>query len=824
MLCNLSFRARTAALTAPTTVAPMLLAVAALTILATVAPALAVGPPRPKLFDPPPKTTWKPQGCRTVPATNTAAGSRDQWRFLHADAAASDEVGIAMAPAFTPDWQAETATFNVAVPTFDHDGNLYFSPLWPYENVVLVSLDPSDGSRRWAITGTGAPSGGVAPIVLNDPDNPGEEIVYQTFYDRALAVKTDGTIVWDVPTGLTLTGIARQDAVLGNSYHQQLDAIVALAGDGHMYALDRASGAPLLTAPYSLPGEPSPAGAGLALPPDVVDAVAADLTQFLNFPPSASFESFLAVILGNGIEVANSFAIDASSGRLWVAATAPDGDDGTVDGVSELGALYGLDLVPSGLSYDVSIGCYATFVGGSASTPGLKADGSRIYIGDNSGNLIALDDTCAVAWTLPLSSQIVGSIAVASDNHELYASTQTDVVQVIDQGASATIGWTAALDVYDPGQTNQGNFNMLLAGIGANGVSFMAGAGLPPGTLANIGVPMTVGYGVLDRGTGAVRYFADGLDESVAELNVGPDGGYYNSNSPIRRAFTRALFPALTPPIEGGIRKFKPTHVDLLVRDIVCAAHDRAANADANAGTCPSSAAADAVQIDDLIAQARRVAPPALAGGEISQAKWARVDARLTAAAGAPLSTVASELDRACAVMAPCPSAPLTGCRTAAVSKLTLKRDPSKVPNADTLSWTWSQGQPTSTFELGDPTAGADYGLCVYSGPTGNESLVYEVGVPASTLWRLNGSGIGYADKSLAERGLKSLRAKASDQQKSSFKAKAKGAALPAGPFPLVAPVVVQAVNSESGLCWESSFANGDVSKRDATHYKAKTP
>jgi hypothetical protein len=798
-----------------------LAAVAAVLVIAARASAL---PPRPKSFDVPPKTEWKPQGCRTVPATNAVLGTRNQWRFLHADAAASDEVGIAIAPSFVADWETETETFNVTVPTFDSDGNLYFSPLWPYENVVLISIDPVDGSRRWAIPGTGAPPGGVSPIVLQDPDNPGEEIVYQTFYDRAVAVKTDGTVVWDVSTGLTLTGIARQDAVLGNSYHPQLDAIVGLSGDGHIYALDRETGVQLMAAPYSLPGELSPAGMGLAIPPDVVDDAEALVTEFLNFPPSVTFESFLGVILGNGIEVANSFATDANTGRMWVAATAPDADDGDVDGVSELGALYGLDFVQNGLFYEVSQHCYTSFAGGSATTPGVQADGSRSYIGDNNGNLIAVDADCNVPWTLPMGSQITGSVAVASDNDELYISTATDIVQVIDNGASASVGWTASIDVTDPDQANQDDFNMLLAGVGANGVSFMAGGGIPPGVFANIAFPMVLGYGLLDRETGAIRYFTEGLDESVAEMNVGPDGGYYNANSPIRRAFTKVVFPGLSAaPLEGGIRKFKPTNVDLLVRDIVCAAGDRAANAAANEGTCPASSAADAVQVEDLIAQARRVAPTAIGDGDLSAAKWARIDAQLTTASGASLATAATALADACDVAAPCPSSPFTGCRTALGSKITISRDPDKIPNADKLVWSWSKGEPTDVGELGAPATTTDYGVCVYSGPMGAESLVYEAGVPASALWTTSATGIKYVDKALSERGIKSLRIKGSDEQKSSIKVSAKGAKLPAGPFALSAPVVVQAVNTASGLCWESTFVSGDVTKTDKFHYKAKS-
>jgi outer membrane protein assembly factor BamB len=779
-------------------------------------------PPTPREFAPPPLTAWRPEGCRTVPTNDPVLGSRDRWRMLHSDAVNSDEVSIALAPVFEPDWRAEPNTFNVAVPTFDAAGNLYFAPFLPHENVIMISLDPTDGSRRWAIPGTGAPVGAVSPMVLNDPDNPGEEIVYLTLRDRAVAVRTDGTIVWDVPTGLTLTGVLRQDSMPGMNYLPQLDAIVGLTGDGHLYALSRATGAQLLATPYSLPGEPSPAG-GIALPPVLVENVADQLAPLINFPPGSSLQSFLAAILGNEIEVSNSFSIDPWTGRLWVAATAPDAVDGTVDGVSEFGALYGLDVVPNGSSHEVVIGCSRYFEGGSASTPDLTADGTRIYVGDNFGALLAIDPSCNDAWTLDIGSQIVGSVGTSSDNGEIYVATQTSIVQVVDDGASAHVGWTADLDVYVPGADNQQNFNLLLASVGANGVGFMSGVGVPPGVLAGIGFPYRVGYGVLDRATGSVRYFADALDESVAELNVGPDGAYYNGNSPIRRAFTRALLPGFTPPIEGGIVKYDPRRNDLLIRDGVCAARDRAANALAFAGTCPDSAAADATQIADLIAQARRAAPRAVADGDLWSAKWDRVDALLTQASGS-LASAAAPLASACAVLEPCPSGPLNACRTAARSRLRLKQRFGREPNADVLRWTWRAGQETGAGEFADPTVGADYGVCIYAGAAGTESLLYEAGLPASaSLWTPRPRGFAYLDRDRVERGMSRVSLKGGAPMRAMLDVRANGAALGENLFPIATPIRAQIVNFANGTCWESRFESTDVLRNGSGELRVKT-
>jgi len=629
-------------------------------ILFIVSFAMAVGcTPTPNSYPPPGKTAWVPEGCRYVPGDDPVLGLPAEFsRTFHVDSMNSDEVSIALAPVFEYEWVAEPQFYIPEGPTFDSDGNLYFTPLYPGEDVILVSLDPDTGARRWAVSGTTLYGAG-APLILDDPSNPGEQIIYVGVYDRAVAIRPDGTVLWDVLTGLPSPPPLGMDQDLGYhcfgvNYQAQADAIIGVMRDGSIYALDRATGAQLLAAPYVIPGELSPPRDTLLLPEAITEMADAALRPLMGgLPPGAKVLDLLtSVVLGFETKVANYFSVDVHTGRLWVAATAPDEEDGTVDGVSELGALYCLDLdTTGGPPYTIQERFHTSFVGGTASTPSLTADGTRVYMADNLGNLIAIDTADgSKIWELGMGRQIFGSVAVASDGNELYPCTSDAVIKVVDNGTHGSEVWRSQLDAYAPG-LGQKNFNVLLATIGANGVFIQAGAGLE---LEGYPLPLEVGVGLLDRETGELRYFAEGLEESISAMNSSPDGAVYLGFSPLRRAVSYALFGGLgmTHPLSGGVGKFGVRRLDLLIRDAVCAASARALNASSNAGSCPDSVEADIRQIGNLIDQSRRSSVKAIADGDLTPSDWTTLDGYLTLAEGNLTPTLldagAAQLQHAC--------------------------------------------------------------------------------------------------------------------------------------------------------------------------------
>jgi len=586
--------------------------------------------PQMRPFPLPPPTAWHPTGLRSAASVDSPLLPHpDAFHTMHVGIANSDEVWIAAAPYFEHQWVAEPEMYVAEGPTFDNQGNLYFSPINPREDVSLVALDARSGRRLWAIPGRGAGCG--APLILHDPEVPGQGMIFHSTYTTAMALRPDGSSVWSVPTGLTMptrqAGERDLTHVWGMSYHPQADAVFAVTMDGWVYAHARRDGRPLLRAPFRLPG--SPAAVTGQIPSWLAALADRETDRAFGRPADGIglFSAILDVIFGNGVNVANFYAIDPTGGDLFIAATADDDADGVRDGVSRNGALYRLELHGTEVgSYELAIADRFVFDGGTGSTPTLSADGKSVVVSDEHGNVIALDHRLQERWRIDLGSQVAASVAVSSDNSEMYAVTRYDIVKLIDQGATASIAWRANLDAY-PGFDN---FNALTATIAANGVVVSVGAGRRVGSQQ---LMTKFGMGLLDRESGRLRSFAEGREESIAVSAIGPDGAIYTAGSPVRRAMARALLGHRLPPLVGGIHRYRPRRHDLLALDAACAATMRAHRVVETPELDDPARRADMRQVELLRRQAQAALLAAFQAGEIPAAQRERIVPLLVSAA-----------------------------------------------------------------------------------------------------------------------------------------------------------------------------------------------
>jgi outer membrane protein assembly factor BamB len=587
-------------------------------------------PHNPKVFTPPAKTLWKPIGAR-------AAGNHsfdiipqpDTFSAIHVDVANADSVWGVAAPMFELDWVAEPAYFVGNGPLFDNNGNLYFSPQFYHgERVVLVSLDGQTGERRWTIPADNDIQAGSPAFILNDPENLGSQIIYIIGYNRVMAIRPDGSLVWSKATGLNIPAaeVASKlptDKAKGKfhsfNYHPATDSLISITKAGALFAFSRTTGE--LIAPIGqIPGAPAISGNGTNIPDFVLNKVDPLMDKAFGKTDEGMslFSSAVNYIYGGGGVVTNFFSIDPDSSRIYMAATAPDAEDGTEDGRSELGAIYALDLVDDGNGLAFKVVNRKTFQGGTGSTPALSADGHRLYVSDNNGHVIALDSQLDEVWRVDVGEPLVGSITVAADNNELYAVTASDVIQLIDNGDHGSRAWTAELTGFDGYANVDAQSNALTATVTANGVVIMIGGGKK---LLGRTLMLHMGMGLLDRQTGKLRYFAEGREDSLAMSVVAADGSIYVAHSPLRRAAGKAMYPDLTPDITGGIARFKPIRLDLLARDAICAAQARGANASTlNPSTEQAAINTDSRQIKVLLKQAGNAISKAVNAGDMTPA------------------------------------------------------------------------------------------------------------------------------------------------------------------------------------------------------------
>jgi hypothetical protein len=446
------------------------------------------------------------------------------------------------------------------------------------------------------------------------------QILYHSTYENIWAIHPNGTIIWHQLTGLKLVpaplpeGTKDHSHVWGCNYHPQTDSITILTADAKMLAFDRITGRHLLHSPFQLPGSPSknlhtdlPARfvvRGGNRESDGIFGKTKRTNQSVN-------QMILNAIFGDGTRVANFYCIDPNTGHIFVAATAPDEDDGVYDGFSYNGALYKIELYRHVDKYDMRVLKSHTFPGGTGSTPTMSPDSTRMLVSDDNNNVIALDQDLNVIWTVDVGGQVAASVACSQDNREVYAVTKEDIIKIQDNGINgASIVWRANLDAY-PGFIN---VNALTPTITANGivVSIAANKRLPLGLKGQL--TFAYGMALLDKVTGNIRYFSQGVEESIAVSVVGPDGSYYNALSPVRHSMTKGFVRSIPfindriPEIRGGIQKYKPTRYDVLARDAFCAALDRVENMKMYADHHVDAAKEDLMRVKTLFQQGQNSA------------------------------------------------------------------------------------------------------------------------------------------------------------------------------------------------------------------------
>jgi hypothetical protein len=171
--------------------------------------------------------------------------------------------------------------------------------------------------------------------------------------------------------------------------------------------------------------------------------------------------------------------------------------------------------------------------------------------------------------------------------------------------------------------------------------------------------------------------------------------------------------------------------------------------------------------------------------------------------------------------IAACGNVPRSGCRAAGKSLLLMKDNANDA--GDKIVWKWVKGDATTQDDFGDPRTTTDYALCVYAGTAAGLVLVDEARVGADgSLWdTLSDTGYKYKDSAGSQAGVQKVLLKGGGQGHAKELVKGKGTGLPdptLGSLPF--PVRAQLLNSDTGICWESTF--NSAIDNDANQFKAK--
>lgn len=635
----------------------------------------------------PPLTAYRPAGiaARSLEeATNPVLMSNDRFYTLHGGVRSADEVDVAYPPVFEHVWTAEPGLFLPEGQVFG-DGTLYAASAYFFPgssvDLSLVSLDMQTGARRWKVV-PGQTGQTGAMLILRDPDS-GGNVVYAGGARAVFALDEAGAIRWCRNTGVDVDPdpFANEELVhmFGINYHVATDTVVAVFASGEVIAFDRRSGR--IAGRIRMPGAPAAPAGSVDVPAILYEgAERAFRARFVppGYPLPEDYrfvDTLVNAILGGGIRISNYFATDPDSDLLWVASTMEDEADGTVDGIAEFGALYGLRLRRADDPDDgFAIHCRIPFDGGSASTPAVSPGGERVYTSDAFGKVLAFDRDCRQLWATDLGQQVIGSLALSSTDGEIYAATGQNVFKLQDRGDSGPVIWASkaeqafaggeqllpliiglanaleSLGVPLPVSPRANNLN--ITGIGENGVMVQSGFGLQASADNSLAfLPVAMSMTLLDRETGEVMGAAAAQEETVAVISTAQDGALYIGNSPIRRAFLRGLLEpgeggivpapldpltsALVPGLIGGVSKYAPqSGYRHLARDASCFAQRRLQTWVRDAAQVPIGFAVSAERAAalNLARQALDNADLAFAAGEFSVAQREAVASALAEA------------------------------------------------------------------------------------------------------------------------------------------------------------------------------------------------
>lgn len=310
------------------------------------------------------------------------------WSAVHADARNSDYSDKTGSRNVALAWQKKfEGTINLG-PTSDPHGHVYITT--SAEGCHLYSLDGQTGEMLWCTDEVNQYA--VASSALIDKEGKifiADDVAMNAFSDN-------GTLLWKT---------AIQGFPLSAQF-TQTGRLIFITHIGRIYVLDRETG----------------------------DAVMQPVSLIPNDSVLSDFDPIACMRGSEKCPCANTLAFDQVSGRFFFTFWAPGTDQASLTAM-----VYAEDPVPS----VKALWRNQSLPGGSASSPDLSVDGSKVYVNDNEISIHAFDAISGEnLWTFNIGYKPGGSQSTSPDGLILPAGgNNAGLLAIKDNGASAELLW-----------------------------------------------------------------------------------------------------------------------------------------------------------------------------------------------------------------------------------------------------------------------------------------------------------------------------------------------------------------------------------------------
>jgi outer membrane protein assembly factor BamB len=310
------------------------------------------------------------------------------WPAVHADGHNTDYAGVRGARQLQPAWQRKfEGTINLGATT-GKDGQVYITT--SATGCHLYALDANTGETIWCTDEVNRYA--VASSALLDR----EGRIFLADDEAMHAFDKKGNLLWETPIkGFPLS-----------AQFTQTGRLIFITHIGNVYVLDRKNGKPLINGENLSPG-------------------------------MATGNSFDPIACMRGTEdcpCANTLAFDGKNGRFIFTYWQP----GTANA-----ALWAMQYTEKPMPAIVKLWENKALPGGSASSPDISSDGSRVYVNDNNGTLYSINAADgSIIWKYALGFDPGGSQSTSPEGYIMPAGAKgANLMCIKDKGDSASLVW-----------------------------------------------------------------------------------------------------------------------------------------------------------------------------------------------------------------------------------------------------------------------------------------------------------------------------------------------------------------------------------------------